>query len=405
MNGRKEVTLNLWFAFVAFYVCFKHFFMDDNFLYIILDVLFFTVVIKGIYGNIKMKGNVCWCLYIVLVIDMIISVFYADNFMDAVKFTAIYLNIIMIVCWFSQMSGWQFIYYKWLKIGCLFHLCFTLFSVVFTDQALTITGRFLSNEVQQATIAWAQGNRYAGISGQTGTNAFFFSVLIGLFLAEICIGRRNRLWTGSLFFVSWAGLWLTGKKGLMIAALLSGLAVYAVAGDRFYKKIVFLLTDFGALLMPIVIIVFWDRVYQIFYSSIVSRLRIMDGMFEAIGQNPVLGNGVNSIGQFTYEGRLGHNIYLQMWVEQGVVGLGILLVAIFFTLYVTYIRMKRSVELKNKRVTYCFSFYIQVFVIIYGFFGNPMYDYNFAITYFLSIAAGFADESVGLYERGGMKIL
>ena len=206
MDDRKDIVWNVWFAYVAFYVCFKHFFINDNFLYIILDFLFAVVFIKGIYANVKIKGDICWCLYIILVIDMMISAFYADSFTDAVKFTVVYLNIIVIAFWFTQMSGWQFIYYKWLKTGCIFHLCFTFFSVVFTEQALNITKIFLTDEAQQSTILWSQLHLYAGIAGQTGANAFFFSILIGLFLSELCARRKHRLLNGMLFSFSRASL-------------------------------------------------------------------------------------------------------------------------------------------------------------------------------------------------------
>ncbi len=154
-----------------------------------------------------------------------------------------------------------------------------------------------------------------------------------------------------------------------------------------------MLISMGALLVFIFTIVFWDRIYQIFYVSVVSRLRIMDGMIEAIRQKPVFGNGVNSIGNFTYKRRLGHNIYAQMWVEQGIIGLGILLAAIFYNIYITHIRMMKNIKWEAKNISYYFSLFIQVFIIIYGFFGNPIYDYNIAITYFLAIAAGFASDA------------
>jgi len=328
----------------------------------------------------------------ILVVDMLLSAFYADSFGDAVKFTVVFLNMILIAVWFTQMSGWQFTYYKWLKIGCLFHLCFTFFSVIFTEQALEITEKFLIDEMQQSTILWIQMHLYAGISGQTGTNAFFFSVLIGLFLAELCTKCSHRFLVSILFFSSWLGLLLTGKKGLMIAAILASLAVYWAAGNSFQKKAVLLLANMGVISLLVAVVLFRDKIYQMFYVSVLSRLRIMDGMLNAIRQKPVLGNGVNSVANFTYERRLGHNIYLQMWVEQGIIGLAILLAALFFILYTTYIRMKKSKVLNCKSQTYFFSFFIQIFTIVYGFFGNPIYDYNFVITYYLSIAAGFASD-------------
>lgn len=389
-RGRKELILHIWFAFIMFYVCFKHLFVNDNFLYVILDVLFLIVILKGIYEKVRIKMNAGWCFYMILVIDMLFSVFYADSFVDAVKFTIIYIHLVVIAFWFTQIKGWQPVYYQWMKAGCLFHLGFTLFSVIFTEQALQISSKFLTSEAQNLTVLWQQCHLYAGISGQTGTNAFFFVVLIGLFLSELYISCRCRALTGALFFSSCLGLLLTGKKGLMIAAAFAVLAVLWLAGDRIQKKTVLLFVSMGLFAVLFIWTVVPEKIYQLFYVSVVSRMRILDGVLEGIRQRPVFGNGVNSVGNFTYKGNLGHNIYLQMWLEQGMTGLGILLAAFFSCFYVTYRRMKKSEVVGKKCQSYYFSLFIQVFIIVNGFMENTIYNYNMALVYFLAIAAGFA---------------
>lgn len=390
MNGRKALILHIWFAYIMFYVCFKHLFANDNFLYVILDILFFILILKGIYEKIRIKMDASWCFYIILVMDMLFSVFYVHSFVDAVKFTIIYIHLLAIAFWFTQMRDWQLIYYKWLEAGCLFHLGFTFFSVIFTEQALQISAKVLTDEAQSLTVLWSQLHLYAGISGQTGTNAFFFVILTGLFLTQLCVPCRHRVLTVCLFFSACLGLLLTGKKGLMIAAALSGMSVLWMAGNRVQKKLVLLTMDLGVFAGLLVCMVFPQKIYQLFYVSVVSRMRILQGVLEGIRQRPVFGNGVNSVGNFTYDGHLGHNIYLQMWLEQGMIGLGILLAAMFSVFCFTYRRMKKAESKGKKSQIYYFSLFMQIFISIYGFSGNPIYDYNLALVYFLTIAAGFA---------------
>ncbi|SOY30775.1 hypothetical protein AMURIS_03506 [Acetatifactor muris] len=391
MKKRKNVIYNVWFAYVMFYICFKHLFANDNFLYLIMDVIFFMIILEGIYCEVRINNRAWWGLFVVLIIDMFFTVFYAISIADAVKFSIVYLNFIAIGFWFTQLSGWQTVFYKWIKAGCLFHLIFTYFSVIFTEQALKITRYFYTDNVQQTVVRWAKEfNFYAGISGQTGTNAFFFAILIGLFFAELRVGHGNKL-TRILFYASWGGMLFTGKKGLLIAAFLSILAVYCATCRKAIKRK--LLITSSVTFFPIILlcIIFYKQLYDLFYFSIFTRVRIMNGMLLTIRERPFLGSGVNSVGKFTYDGHLGHNIYLQMWAEQGIVGLIILLLALWLTLRMTYVRIKgRSIN-EGSQMSSFFSFYMQVFVIIYGFFGNPLYDYNVVVTYFIAIAAGFAD--------------
>lgn len=392
MNEKStdNIIFNIWFAYIIFYVCFKHLFINDNFLYLIMGCLFIIIIFKELCRKIKIKLYQEWILYMFLIIDMFISIFYAINILDGIKFFAVFLGFFGISFYFSQFSGWQKLFYKWIKIGCMLHLLFTFFSVFFIDQSLEITKYFLSSEAQQWTIRWAKEfHHYAGISGQTGTNAFFFSLLIGVFTAEWCSFRNKHISTIFLLCLSWCGLFLTGKKGLIIASLISTLAVYWNSIKKIDKKkriVVFI--SIAGILFSIVCVICHRQIYNLFYVSVISRFRIMDGMITAIREEPLWGNGLNSVSYFTYDSHLGHNIYMQMWVEQGIIGVILLIITLGYSLILTY-RKNRKIILSGGhiQISNYFSLFMQVFVIIYGFFGNPIYDYNIIIVFFMAIAS------------------
>lgn len=402
MKSRKNFIYNIWFAYIVFYICFKHLFIHDDFLYLIMNALFSVIIGRGLYYGTRINRRAWWGFFMVLIIDMFFSVFYAVSAIDAAKFSLVYLNFLLIAFWFTQISGWQKIFYKWIKAGCLFHLGFTYFSVFFIDHALKITEYFFTDDVQIITTRWAKEfHVYAGISGQTGTNAFFIAVLIGLFFAELCMRRRNKL-VGILFVASWIGMLFTGKKGILLAAIFSILAVYCVNGGKVAKRKLVAISSVVFMIFLLTCMVFYKQFYDLFFVSIFTRVRIIDGLLLAIRERPFLGNGVNSVGNFTYDGHLGHNIYLQMWSEQGIIGLIILLLALFCTLYMTYMQIKTKTIDSGIQVSILFSLYMQIFVIIYGLFGNPLYDYNIILTYFFAIAAGFADIHMNNSGRGSM---
>lgn len=392
MEKEKSVLLNIWFAYVMFYVCFKHLFINDNFLYVLMDTLFLLIVMETLYHKniIKIKND--WIFHIILVLNMFFSVFYARSFGDALKFSIIFSNFLLIAIWFSFYSGWQKKFYSWMKYGCLFHLAFTIFSVAFKETSLRISARFLDSEMQRMTVRWMQEfHQYAGISGQLGTNAFFFSVLIGLFGAEWCAAQKIKTSTKILYLFSWMGLILTGKKGLLITVFVTTIVICWTAENKFSRRKILELMSLGGVGISILGIALHKRIQEIFYVSVVSRIQIMQGMVAAILEKPIFGNGVNSVGFFTYDSHLGHNIYLQMWVEQGIIGLVVLLFMLFFPLFLTLKRIRRqNPGFKVNNTNYYFSLFMQIFVIVYGFSGNPLYDYNIIITYFLALSSGMS---------------
>ncbi|MCI8417370.1 MAG: O-antigen ligase family protein [Lachnospiraceae bacterium] len=395
---KKEIysILNLWFIYITFYICFKHLFVADTFLYIIMDVFFLILLLKVGYRKIKLPIRKEWIFHIILVINMLFSTLYTINFGNAFKFCLVYMNFLTIAVCFSLYSGWQQIFYKWLKTGCLFHLAFTYFSAVFTEKSLKLTEYFLDSEAQKLTVRLAkESHYYAGIAGQTGTNAFFFAMLIGLFVAEWCASYKTKTGTILLMGCSWLGLILTGKKGLIIASLISMIFVCCISRNKFSKRGKIFFISFAFLSVFILSNIFIVKIKKLLFHSVISRLIILEGVLSAIIQKPILGNGINSIGYFTYDAHLGHNIYLQMWAEQGVIGFIILAMALLFPIFWTSIKIKKTNAcMENSYINSYFSLFVQTFIIIYGFSGNPIYDYNIVITYFLALAAGFSTKRI-----------
>ena len=371
MNVYRKVTLNIFYAYVMFYICFKHFFIEDTVLYIILNLLFIIVLVKQ---KIHLKRALFnrWFFWSFLVI----------------KFTIVYIDFLLIGIIMSGIENWQAFFWKWLKGGFLFNLLFTFFAIGFPDMSLDITKNFLPPDAQNLTQRWLADDMpkkaYAGIAGQTGTNAFFFSMLLGMFFSEI-ISNDKKKRTILLLGLTAIGLYLTRKKGLLLSSSLSIIALVFILYRK--KKLTYILMISMSIGLIVISLFFHSQIYNIFKNSIDGRLLIYDGMFRGINNNLLLGNGVSSIGYFTYEQHSGHNIYLQMWTEQGLVGLGLLLLAMVFSIYCTTIKMTRN---KIKDVIWgrevVFSLYVQLFVLFYGMTGNPIYDYNIVLVYFISIA-------------------
>ena len=114
------------------------------------------------------------------------------------------------------------------------------------------------------------------------------------------------------------------------------------------------------------------------------------------GRSPVLGIGWGNFRAYTqgifsmssgstYEA---HNVYLQMLCETGVVGASVFIITVLATLFYG-IRKYRSKIAEEQRDSEFyklqFGLYLQLFFLLYCMSGNPLYDYNFLITYFIGV--------------------
>ena len=82
-----------------------------------------------------------------------------------------------------------------------------------------------------------------------------------------------------------------------------------------------------------------------------------------------------------------HNIYLQILAECGIVGL-VAYVSMFASFFVATLRLMKKQLKKPDRIMMPllrFSLFTQIYILLYGMVGNPIYDYNFLIWYILSI--------------------
>ena len=371
----------------------------------VLDILFLVNIFFYCRNNQKSvqisitKSDAWWKGYLLLITDMLISVTYAISSIDALKFCIVYINFFVIALFFTYEEQWEDKFYKWLKIGGIFHLTFTFFSVLFPKTATNITSWVLSEEVQQMTIRWmSESHKYAGISGQIGTNGIFFSILIGLFFSELKANYKNKfVYIGLVLSI--IGLMLTGKKGLILSCVCSVIIILIISNFDTVKKWIYKYKKacmFGAALLTIVIASLIVVIIKnnLFYTSIASRAILYDQMFNAIIENPIFGHGVQSVSYFTEGGKLGHNIYLQTCTEQGIIGVICLIIAIYIPLKL----LVRKVSFENIKLTLnenkrtFFALFTHIFIIIYGIFGNPLYDYNLVLIYFLILASAFSKQ-------------
>ena len=206
-------------------------------------------------------------------------------------------------------------------------------------------------------------------------------------------------------------LLLIGKRGHLLALIFSLILCYLVysRGRKRMVAINVLLIGTVILIPTLLFLNDWlsavpalgrisDTIVGILQGDDVTsgRSKLFAHALSLFRNHPVFGIGWGNykstvVGTVTYKTELDtHNIYLQLLCETGIVGL----VCVAIPMIVFLIQAIKNVGIINAKWPYnvflrCLGLYAlgyQLFFLVYGISGNPLYDYNYVIMYFVSCA-------------------
>ncbi len=236
----------------------------------------------------------------------------------------------------------------------------------------TISGIFFAFGCITALIFWLQNKK------SPGRVAFLLLMMISLLMTQ---KRGPLLFTACAFvavFFSYEGVRIR-SVGLFAAAVSAAAGVYGIA----------------VLLYPSLGNVFLRFVHTDFTSG---RDQLYEIAWELFQKNPIIGAGWGQYRDFSlnyyqipYDA---HNIYLQALAELGVIGFAVMVVLLFGSFLYTLITCRKYREAMHHDSSLCFALLFsagtQVYFICYGMTGNPIYDLQCFIPYFLSLAVPFS---------------
>ena len=266
----------------------------------------------------------------------------------------------------------------------------------------------------QANIQAFEANR----SSYTG-----FSTNVGFTAGHVCAGlmlcfsqffskqhlNRKKLIFEILFLM--ATLFLTNKRGHMLALFIVAVVIYLVSAQgstrftRFNKILVIGVIGLVVLLLggeALSFIPGFNRIAETITGLMVGedvtsgRSGLYEFAKQMIRQHTWDGIGwgqfrLNTIGNVTVSTQLDvHNIYLQSLCEMGIICFVFLMIALAAFLIKTY----KLITAENKKqegdpvikMLLLFSLAYQIFFLIYGLTGNPLYDHNYIILYMFACA-------------------
>ena len=324
----------------------------NNFLYVSDSPIIFWLVC------------ICW---------MFFSAFHTYSILSGIKVSVVFATFVICGIALTNENGWYLVFIGTIKKLLCFHVMFTFFQVVEPEIAIKITGIFLDSESQILTREWIEQNgNYAGISGQTMVNAFYFILLGGISAVELLVKKsdcKKRVTNVLLLVLSCIALILTGKKGAWLATIASLALVIIIRLD----------------------VVTLDNALG---SSVTSRERILYNAKLVFSKHPWCGAGTDSIAY--YIGHSTHNIYIQVLCEYGIIGAILFIFAILYgqllMINKVYKLSESGIEHESDMGALYLMIFIGSFILINGFTENTLFTYQFFLPYMLFLAAAYKPE-------------
>lgn len=366
-------------------ICFGYIYIDVSIIIIILAIflLIQKIVIRKLYIAYESRCFMLWGGF------YLIATLYAPDWNIAIKMASSVFLLIIVKVILDNLSGWENNCFQLLHYVSLIFVVTTYFQLMFPEYIYSINQMILTEEqinINQELLI--RDSCYAGITGQTGTNAFYITLYIASTLALL---EQNPKKSYRILLVLGVGaLWLTGKRGLLIANVM-GILICQYIKSR--KKSSYLIGTIGAVIGMIIIFLIVRRQLP-FVNPMIEKFMSIDDFtsgrdviyvlyWNLFKESPIWGNGIG-IGYTTNFSA--HNIYLKLLAEIGIIGLLIFLLAVSIVLFSSIKALKVSNNLpdKNTRKILIFSVYMQIFFLVYGMTGNGIDDTSQLCIYLLS---------------------
>jgi O-antigen ligase len=328
--------------------------------------------------------------YLILVIVFLISAVTSSNRTEALKYVFALSEFALLLIALQSNRDWVIPFLKGAFVFSGSHVFFSVLYYINPTFVNEIRLRTLSPEAYEITERLYRSNLNAGISPQTGNNAYYISVFIGIcyvyFLKSLINKKTSKtLLLGSLLVLAVAMLIATGKRGplLAVAIALVILTFICFGSNRLFWKNSLKIGFFG--IIGIVILINTE-----IFKNLLDLIMLKQGQDFSSGRgylwNETLAVFYNQPfsgqGLLTMRIQLGldtHNVFIQLLAETGLLGFSSFLLFVLSNLIISIKKIFRN----PNYIGFQMSFFFQAFFICYCFTGNPIYNLNLFLVYMI----------------------
>ena len=275
-------------------------------------------------------------------------------------------------------------------IGCILQIIFpTLLSSLNRMRMGNLKYSFYQDFMRSGYIV--------GFSFQTAVTAFYLTILILIIGCKwISSEKKMTVVNYIILAMSFGLLFMTAKRIFIALTVLIFLFVYSLYNNKHAFKII-------SLAIILIVILYFLLNNTVIGERLIYRMNSIDptrgratiyaGMFGYIKESPIMGKGLTFMLHGISGYQNGHNIYLQMLTESGMVGLGLLLSWMLSNI-IGAIRLLID-KIKTGKDSYylAVSVSIQLLFLGWGFTGNPLYDVYPLIIYMIGVGITYYELS------------
>lgn len=346
------------------------------------------------------------------------------------RFDTVLFIAMIFFCIASEYSiSWTKVAFSIAQVGYMFYALTTIFLFFNREIYMNYIVK-LYPQTANRLIGWYNKGYMAGITNHYSTNAMLLAAGLMLFgtraiacgLGNRTANRKEKIQNLCCVILLTVSLLLTAKRAHILFVFASLFFVY-FNGISSQKKSNKMLKALGVI---IVVLLLANIVFSAFpaLSGFITRFQdlldegnIAMGRFslwsyavDAFKSNWLFGIGWKnypSLMSIAYNGTKTydtHNIYLQLLAETGIIGASVFFLWFLVSLSNAVYAYKRisNGDNKNDKSLVAFSLGFQIFFLLYGMTGNPLYDSEMYIMYFASCGIALFYRNA-LTKRGNTK--
>jgi len=402
VNGLFSLVILPWFSVI--YI-FTRWYTINTLLNTALFIIA-AVIILQLFSTCKFKKYFLptFILLVLIYVDYFVGMLYSTYLLGQISYSVVFVFCLFMVLAYAQNTA---IGKKTFELLVVFSIlsCGAIILQAIFPQAINAVNRFvLQNEAYNTMYLTYLKGYMSGVNGYVYLSAIFSLILFGWAFIDLMIRLAKRhpvSWMDlAIMAASILTLILTHKRAMIVCffiATLITIFIFLRQRPRIIGKVLFIVfllmiisyilvtkTEFGQALM----LRFTD-VEDI--SS--GRMYIYSSVLKDIQGGLLFGKGTGS--SYTIFSSGIHNIYLQILHDNGIVGLSLWVVLFIVNLFSG---IKRAIESHFDPDSYL-NVFIQIVFLVYGFFGNPLFNTALLTLYFCTIGYTF---SYSLIEKRGL---
>lgn len=385
-----------------------------NHLSLIIAILFGVMLFLVLILLDKSGSEIVLKKYLFIPLSMIIffsiSLISSLNMEQSLKYILFYIITLFFMSILTKDTKWFTLLCSIQLATSIVHALITLLSYFNTDLYIRFFYPFLSEASKRFTYAYIyRFNFHAGIAGQTGTNGFFMSIGLSIVFVNLLVGKRRFKVSNIILFIMFSlSLFVTGKRGFILANFIAMIITYYYSQDtlknktkKYLKYIIGLITMIIIIYLSYMFIPAVGSALDRFFISNSTSGDISSGRFglynlawETFVDNPIIGVGIDTFTYIPYSGvqqNVGaHNDWLQFLAEIGAVGSMFLMYFVLMTLRKTINLIKDNTFDKCYKPFIFISLYSQSYILFHSLVGMPFHNYSMLLTYIIFASIPYA---------------